>query len=154
MPSCNARYEHAVQHAQKRRQTAERGVTLMRTSVALMLCLLSATATAANLNAADLNRDGALDGSDLDVMRAAFYKHDARADLNGDGIVNFADLAMLKAAMTGTSAAPLTSPSVYLQPVTQNVGPSKTVTVELWMDFSTDPTLGGGTDFAFDPTRL
>ena len=61
----------------------------MRTLVALLFCMLSATASAA----ADLNGDGAVDRADLEVMRAAFYKHDARADLNHDGIVNFADLS-------------------------------------------------------------
>lgn len=122
---------------------------MLRVSVALLLGLLSATTTAA-----DLNSDGALDRADLEVMRAAFFKHDARADLNGDGIVNFADLALLKAAMTGAAAAPLASPTVHMEPATQAVGPNGTVTLELFMDFHDDPTLGGGIDIAFDSTRL
>ncbi len=121
----------------------------MRTSVALLLCLLSASASAV-----DLNGDGALDTADLEAMRASFYKHDARADLNGDGVVNFADLALLKGAMSGVSAAPLVSPSVYLQPADTNAAPNGTVTLDLWMDFTADPTLGGGTDTMFDSTRL
>jgi len=108
----------------------------------------------ASASAVDLNGDGALDNADLDVMRASFYKHDGRADLNGDGIVNFADLAILKGAMTGASAAPLVSPSVYLLPADTGAPPNGTLTLDLWMDFSADPTLGGGTDIHFTQGRM
>src|SRR5262245_41687429 len=99
-------HNNARESATMRTKRPNWGVISMRTSVALLLCMLSASASAV-----DLNGDGALDNADLEVMRASFYKHDARADLNGDGVVNFADLAILKGAMTGTSAAPLVSPS-------------------------------------------
>ena len=122
----------------------------MKTSIALGLLLLSSTVTAS-----DLNGDGVVDLADLDILRASFYTHDARADLNHDGIVNFADLAVLKAAMVGAApAAPLVAPTVFMTPATQTVPPNGTVTIDLEMDFTQEATLGGGTDIHFDPARL
>ena len=122
----------------------------MRTAGALALLLLSGTGTAS-----DLNADGVTDLADLEVMRASFYTHEARADLNGDGIVNFADLALLKGAMVGAGpAAPVVAPTVFMTPSSQNVQPNGTVTIDLQMDFTEEPTLGGGTDINFDPARL
>jgi hypothetical protein len=123
----------------------------MRTLFALALIMLSANATAA-----DLNGDGAVDRADLEIMRAAFYGHDVRADLNHDGRVNFADLALLKAAMTGAAAAsvPLVAPNVTLLPSTQDVGRNGTLVLDLFMDFTQEATLGGGVDTTFDPAVL
>jgi hypothetical protein len=123
----------------------------MRTLFALALFMLSA-----NVIAADINGDGAVDRADLDIMRAAFYGYDARADLNGDGKVNFADLALLKGAMSGGSAAavPLVAPNVTLLPATQDVGPNGTLVLDMFMDFTEEPTLGGGVDTTFDPAVL
>src|SRR5262245_15728234 len=130
---------------------ALRESSTMRTLFALTLIMLSANAAAA-----DLNGDGSVDGADLDVMRAAFYKHDVRADLNHDGRVNFADLALLKAAMTGASPAsvPLVAPNITLSPATQDVGVNGTLTVDVLMDFTQEATLGGGIDTTFDPAVL
>jgi hypothetical protein len=123
----------------------------MRTLFALALITLSA-----NVAAADLNGDGSVDGADLDIMRASFYKHDVRADLNHDGRVNFVDLALLKAAMTAASpaAAPLVAPNITLSPATQDIGPNGTLHVDVLMDFTEEATLGGGTDTTFDPAVL
>jgi hypothetical protein len=124
----------------------------MRRFFGLSLLLLSAIA---NARPGDINADGHVDGADLEVMRGAFYGYDARADLNGDGQVNFADLALLKAATTGAApAALLVAPNITLLPATQNVAPNGTVSLELWMDFTEDPTLGGGIDTTFDPNML
>jgi hypothetical protein len=45
----------------------------------------------------DLNGDGAVDGSDLGVLLAAWGTSDALADLNDDGVVDGADLGVLLA---------------------------------------------------------
>jgi hypothetical protein len=124
----------------------------MRRFFGLSLLLLSATATA---GAGDVTGDGYVDGADLEVMRNAFYGYDARADLNGDGRVNFRDLAILKAATAGAAGAgTLVAPNVSLLPATQNVAPNGSVSLELWMDFTEDPTIGGGVDTTFDASRL
>ena len=50
---------------------------------------------------ADLNNDGFVDESDLEMMKAAFYVSDpnADADLNGDGIVEQLDLGLMSILM-------------------------------------------------------
>lgn len=49
-----------------------------------------------NLCDPDLNNDGLVNNTDLNLMKAVFYTSNADADLNGDGYVNFGDLAILK----------------------------------------------------------
>lgn len=53
----------------------------------------------------DLNNDGVVDATDLNIMKSRFYGHDPDADLNGDGVVNTGDLAILK-AYTGKNPGP------------------------------------------------
>jgi hypothetical protein len=120
-------------------------------SLALGLLLLSGTGFAH-----DLNGDGVVDRKDLDVMIGSFYTHDARADLDGDGNVNFRDLAILKHAMGGSAEAmaPAVAPNISLLPAAQGAGKNSSLTLDLWMDFSQEATLGGGVDTFFDPDRL
>ncbi|MEL7450497.1 MAG: peptidoglycan DD-metalloendopeptidase family protein [Pseudomonadota bacterium] len=51
-----------------------------------------------NVCDADLSNDGAVNFTDLGLMKSVFFTADDNADLNGDGVVNFSDLGMLKAA--------------------------------------------------------
>jgi len=59
---------------------------------------------------ADINGDGVVNCSDLDIVKAAFGKKsgqtgfDSRADVNGDGVVNILDLSIVaKQAPPGTA---------------------------------------------------
>jgi hypothetical protein len=49
----------------------------------------------------DLDGDGAVNGSDLGLLLAAWGTNDPSADLNGDGFVDGADLGILLGAWTG-----------------------------------------------------
>ena len=53
--------------------------------VILVCCCLSPT---------DLNRDGAVNGVDLDIMLSQ-WGEDGSADLNGDGVVSSGDLSIM-----------------------------------------------------------
>ncbi len=54
-----------------------------------------------NIDPADLNADGQVNGADLGLVLAAWGSADAAADLDGDGTVNGSDLGLLLAAWTG-----------------------------------------------------
>ena len=51
-----------------------------------------------DLAAADLNRDGLVNGGDLAILLGAWGTTGSPADLDGDGVVGAADLAMLLGA--------------------------------------------------------
>lgn len=57
-----------------------------------------ATLNITEINVADINGDGTVDGADLARLLGAWGTSASGADLNGDGIVNGADLALLLAA--------------------------------------------------------
>jgi DNA-binding beta-propeller fold protein YncE len=130
--------------------------------VAACFCSIS-SAGAAPPVAADVNGDARVDRDDLAYMNTVFYTRDSKADLNRDGIVNFADLALMKAAMNGTPAAGAGQarsgvrgalPTMSLVPSVVTVPEADTFTLTLRMDFTSDPTLGGGTDIMWDPAFL
>ncbi len=61
----------------------------------------------------------------------------------------FGTLAVLLLAHTPANAT-----LVYLLPEQQTVGVGEQVDVELWWDFSDEPTLGGGVDLFYDDSLL
>lgn len=139
-----------------------KALTFPRIMPALAAACFCSAASASPM-AADLNGDRQVDRADLAYMNSVFYTRDARADLNRDGIVNFSDLALLKAAMEGRPAAGAGQsragirgelPSMTLISDGEPVRAGDTFTLTLRMDFTSDPTLGGGTDIMWDPTRL
>jgi hypothetical protein len=123
------------------------------TPVFLALLGMTGAVAAGETRSADLNGDGRVDAADLTIMRTTFFRSDVRADLNADGIVDFMDLALLKAAVAGIQpgAGRGVQPTVFVQPASQIVNAGASFTVDLWWDFTGDPTLGGGVNFAFDP---
>jgi hypothetical protein len=54
-----------------------------------------------NVCDADLDNDGAINFSDLGIMKGVFFTDDPDADLDGSGSVNFTDLATMKATFFG-----------------------------------------------------
>lgn len=52
-------------------------------------------------NPSDINGDGAVNGTDLSLLLAAFGSTDAAADIDNDGIVGGSDLTLLLAAFSG-----------------------------------------------------
>jgi hypothetical protein len=111
---------------------------------------------AGGANARDVDGDGIVDDADLRILRDAFHTYDTRADLNGDGRVNFADLALLRAERDGHGRPVTTAalPTMTLLPGAQDVPFLNELVLELWMDFTAEPTLGGGTDIHFDAAAL
>jgi len=53
----------------------------------------------------DLNRDGRVDGGDVDLLRVRWGTADPAADLDGSGSVDGADLGLLLGAWTPTTAS-------------------------------------------------
>ncbi len=60
----------------------------------------------------------------------------------------------LAAACVCSVAANAGAVSVYLSPITQIAGVGDVVEIDVYWDFSDEPTLGGGTDVLFDDTLL
>ncbi|MBT8144930.1 MAG: hypothetical protein KJO55_09535 [Gammaproteobacteria bacterium] len=59
----------------------------------------------------DLDNDGAVNFTDLTIMKGAFFSTgDTDTDLNGDGITNFVDLTIMKASFFGTPGPTATDP--------------------------------------------
>lgn len=58
------------------------------------------------------------------------------------------------ALVLGGASMAANAASVYLDPSSQDVNLGDQVSVELWWDFTGDPALGGGTDFAWDAGAL
>jgi hypothetical protein len=55
----------------------------------------------------------------------------------------------------GLAANSALAQSIWLTPASQTPSPGETIVdVEVWFDFSAEPTLGGGFDITYDTTRL
>ncbi|MEL7450958.1 MAG: choice-of-anchor D domain-containing protein [Pseudomonadota bacterium] len=115
----------------------------------------------------DFNNDGVVDEADLDYLKSVFFESDIVGDLNASGLVDFADLAILKRYY---GAAPGTPPAlsgreggragggtdgiVSLLPGQTDVFDGDELTLDLHIDFTADPTVGGGVDLLYDDTLL
>jgi hypothetical protein len=63
-------------------------------------------------------------------------------------------LSLVAALVLGAVSSVANAVSVYLQPTTQDVNLGANFDVELWWDFTGEATLGGGTDFMWDPSAF
>lgn len=119
------------------------------------VCPVNASSPAAP-DRADLNSDGIVDERDVAVIKDNWLKPDSRGDLSGDGIVNFDDLAMLAAAArpAGRTAVSRSPAQIWLSPPAVETFVGEQVSIEVRMDFSTDPTIGGSFVVNFDPEAL
>jgi hypothetical protein len=63
-------------------------------------------------------------------------------------------IALIGSALTGVSQSLSAQTNVYLLPATQAANLGDPVIAELWWDFTSDPTLGGGVDISYDASKL
>ncbi|MEL7448708.1 MAG: choice-of-anchor D domain-containing protein [Pseudomonadota bacterium] len=126
-------------------------------AAALLPCISPANASSpAAPDRADLNRDGIVDELDVAVLKDNWLQASSEGDLSGDGIVNFDDLAMLAAAArpAGRAAVSRSPAQIWLAPPVVETFVGEQLTIEVRMDFSTDPTIGGSFVVNFDPEAL
>ncbi len=111
---------------------------------------------------ADFNNDGVVGPADLQVLADAFFSNAQQPDLDRDGYVGFRDLALFRQAYPATPQALQLAKGrrgpaqrlVELLPASQVVITGDTVAVDVRVDFSGDPVLGGGMDIVYDDTVL
>ncbi|MEO0974481.1 MAG: hypothetical protein AAFX85_15435 [Pseudomonadota bacterium] len=88
----------------------------------------------------------------LHAFRQHYAARDARADLNGDGVINIADLAALKQRWSPATAK-VSGGEVFVsaQPLQAQGIVGAPVVIDLTLDFTAEPTLGGAVDVTLDP---